>query len=222
MSGLPGIQGPSGERGERGERGLGGEAGLKGNAGKVGPRGPQGLRGMKGLQGVKGSKGGKGEVEKSNWKQCVWFRNDGKDSGLIQVMFIPSLPQSVIYRCFRQQICRFRKDHNNTALQVAYAGNLRVLCSSGECCSRLFFTFDGQECSGPMTIEGIVYGKPASDNPAHHRQIEGYCENIPAGDVTIEFNIGVCNKLTSTVYDGYTGWASVSRIMIKEVSSPQT
>ena len=25
------------------------------------------------------------DLLKSNWKQCVWKRNDGKDSGLIQV-----------------------------------------------------------------------------------------------------------------------------------------
>ena len=31
--------------------------------------------------------GGKDYVDllKSNWKQCVWKRNDGKESGLIQV-----------------------------------------------------------------------------------------------------------------------------------------
>ena len=72
-----------------------------------------------------------------------------------------------------------------------------------------------------MTIEGIVYGYPANDYPLRHRQIEGYCENIPAGQVTIGFNIGNCNKYTSTTYDGRTGFASVSRIMIAEVPPSQ-
>ena len=71
-----------------------------------------------------------------------------------------------------------------------------------------------------MTIEGVVYGQPANDNPHRHRQIEGYCENIPAGQVTIGFNFGNC-RYTSTMYDGYTGWISVSRIMIAEVPPSQ-
>ena len=47
------------------------------------------------MPGTQGSAGEKGEPEerghdyvdlvKSNWKQCVWKRKDGKDSGLIQV-----------------------------------------------------------------------------------------------------------------------------------------
>ena len=119
-----------------------------------------------------------------------------------------------------QQNCNFRKHDNNSALHVAYAGTLRVLCTRGTCCSRWYFTFNGNECSGPMTIEGVVYGGPANDNPHRHRQIEGYCENIPVGQVTIGFNIGNC-KYTSTTYDGSTGWQSVSRIMIAEVPPSQ-
>ena len=71
-----------------------------------------------------------------------------------------------------------------------------------------------------MTIEGIVRGDPANDNPHRHRQIEGYCENIPAGQVTIGFNIGKC-KGYSTTYDGWTGYLSASRIMIAEVPPSQ-
>ena len=43
----------------------------------------------RGLTGEKGEPGEKGndyvDLLKSNWKQCVWKRQDGKDSGLIQV-----------------------------------------------------------------------------------------------------------------------------------------
>ena len=65
-----------------------------------------------------------------------------------------------------------------------------------------------------MTIEGAVYGQPAN-NPHRHRQIEGYCENIQAGQVTIGFNIGNCRGYST--YDGYTEWESVSRVMIAEL-----
>ena len=70
-----------------------------------------------------------------------------------------------------------------------------------------------------MTIEGMVFGYPANDNPHHHTQIEGYCENIPAGQVTIRFYIGKCRRYST--YDGNTGWRSVSRIMIAEVPPSQ-
>ena len=72
-----------------------------------------------------------------------------------------------------------------------------------------------------MTIEGIVYNQLANASPHRHRQIEGYCENIPAGQVTIGFNIGNCNKWKSRTYDGSTGWHSPSRIMIAEVPLSQ-
>ena len=71
-----------------------------------------------------------------------------------------------------------------------------------------------------MTIEGVVYSR-LHDNLHRHRQMEGYCENIPAGQVTIGFNIGNCNKWSSKKFNGNTGWASVSRIMIAEVPPSQ-
>ena len=86
-----------------------------------------------------------------------------------------------------QQNCNFRKHGSNSALHVAYAGNLDIYCSSGACCSRWYFTFNGNECNGPMTIEGVVRGFPETDNSHRHRQIEGYCENFPAGQVTVAF-----------------------------------
>ncbi|XP_062511691.1 collagen triple helix repeat-containing protein 1-like isoform X2 [Corticium candelabrum] len=193
--GIKGEEGGKGEKGIKGERGLVGDVGGEGKAGERGPQGPRGI------EGVTGRKGEKGEAMTLNWKQCVWNRLDGKNSGLIQN-------------------CNFRKHDSNSALHVAYAGNLMVRCTSGDCCSRWYFTFNGNECSGPMTIEGLVYSR-LYDDPHRHRQIEGYCENIRAGQVTIGVNIGNCNKWTSRTYNGYTGWASVSRIMIAEVPPSQ-
>ncbi|XP_062503126.1 complement C1q and tumor necrosis factor-related protein 9B-like isoform X2 [Corticium candelabrum] len=109
--GMKGEEGRKGEKGIKGERGLVGDVGGKGNAGKIGPQGPGGIKGET------GRKGEKGEAMTLNWKQCVWYRNDDKDSGLIQN-------------------CNFRKHDSNSALHVAYAGNLMVGCSSGDCCSR--------------------------------------------------------------------------------------
>ena len=70
-----------------------------------------------------------------------------------------------------------------------------------------------------MTIEGIVYTLNSNEMPLRHRQIEGYCENISAGEVRVGFHIGQCSGYS--VADGHTGWKSVSRIMIAEVSPAQ-
>ena len=89
-------------------------------------------------------------------------------------------------------------------------------------CNRWYFKFNGSECSGPMTIEAAVYNDWSSGNPNlhRHRSFEGYCENIPQGVVRVELWIGQCIG-GWTLGDAYTGWESVSRIMIEEVSRPQ-
>ena len=89
-------------------------------------------------------------------------------------------------------------------------------------CNRWYFKFNGNECSGPMTIEAVVYNwwPSGSPNLYHHRSFEGYCENIPQGAVRVELWVGNCSG--ETLGDAYTGWNSVSRIMIEEVSGPQS
>ena len=122
------------------------------------------------------------------------------------------------------QECQFNKRSGNSALRVAYAGTLRVHCSSkGSCCSRWYFTFNGNECSGPMTIDGIVFSNQLRDDVHRHRQIEGYCENIPAGTIKVAFHVGNCLKWKNSenTYDAYTGWQSTSRIMIEETPPAQ-
>lgn len=76
VPGVPGVPGNSGKDGRRGEKG------------DVGPQGPVGPAGGH----------GKGEpttcgsdfvdlANKSNWKQCVWKRDDETDNGLIKVCY---------------------------------------------------------------------------------------------------------------------------------------
>jgi len=100
---------------------------------------------------------------------------------------------------------------------------MRVI-GSGKC-NRWFFKFNGNECSGPMTVEAVVYNYwPSSaenSNLLHHRSFEGYCENIPQGTVRVELWVGSCPS-GHTLGEAYTGWESVSRIMIEELSRPQS
>jgi hypothetical protein len=60
-----------------------------------GSHGRDGLPGSPGPAGAKGEPGERGsdyvDLVKSNWKQCVWKREDSKDTGLIQVGIISIL-----------------------------------------------------------------------------------------------------------------------------------
>ena len=120
------------------------------------------------------------------------------------------------------QECSFNKLASDTSLKVSFQRNMRVLGSTR--CSRWYFKFNRNECSGPMTIEARVYNDWSSGNTnieqLHHRSFEGYCENIPQGVVRVELWVGQCSG--QTLGDAYTGWSSVSRIMIEEVSRPQS
>ena len=95
---------------------------------------------------------------------------------------------------------------------------------TGVKCSRWFFKFNGNECSRPMTIEAVVFNNwPSSvGSPSllHHRSFEGYCVNVSQGAVTVQLWVGTCSGYS--VNDAYTGWNSVSRIIIEEVSRPQS
>ena len=66
-----------------GSPGIPGIPGVPGNPERDGTPGSRGPRGEKGEPGERGND--YVDLVKSNWKQCVWTRNDNKDSGLIQV-----------------------------------------------------------------------------------------------------------------------------------------
>ncbi|KAM7433708.1 Collagen triple helix repeat-containing protein 1 [Porites harrisoni] len=231
MPGIPGVPGPQGplgregakgqigDKGSQGMPGPRGDRGREGPPGKSGPPGMKGIKGEPGLEGIKGDpgivgnpgrKGEKGEsakasqasVPQTNWKQCVWKSNINTDSGKIKD-------------------CAFNKLKSNSALKVSFQGNMRV--NGDQKCNRWYFKFNGKECCGPMTIEAAVYNDWSSGNPNlhRHRSFEGYCENIPQGTVRVELWVGKCSS-GNALGDAYTGWESVSRIMIEEVSRPQS
>ena len=74
-----------------------------------------------------------------------------------------------------------------------------------------------------MTIDAVAYNYWPFGNAEllHHRSFEGYCENISQGAVRVELWVGQCSG-GYILGDARTGWNSVSRIMIEEVSRPQS
>ena len=120
------------------------------------------------------------------------------------------------------QDCSFNKLKSDTTIKVSFQGVMRVIGSNK--CNRWFFKFNGNECSGPMPIEAVVLNiwpsSAGNSNLHHNRSFKGYCENISQGTVRVELWVGSCPG--RTLGDAYNGWNSVSRIMIEEVSRPQS
>ena len=200
----------------------------------------KGEREAVGNPGRKGDKGEKGEsakasqstvVPQTNWKQCVWKSVSGTDNGKIKVIRIKIIQvtlhtvarlTTICFICLILfQDCSFNKLQSNSALRVLFQGNMGVY-GSGAKCNRWYFKFNGNESSGPMTIDAVVCNNWPSGNPnlLHHRSFEGYCENIPQGAVRVELWIG--RRSGKALSNAATGWNSVSRIMIEEVSWSQS
>ncbi|CAH3194554.1 unnamed protein product, partial [Porites evermanni] len=209
-AGSPGNHGPEGPTGPRGNKGDEGSRGKQGPKGDTGPSGSTGLPGSKGEQGARGiqcpqeNPGSTGALQ-SNWKQCV-FKNldNGQDTGLIKE-------------------CIFNKKSDKTALRVFWNGDFRVY-NCYRCCSRWYFTFNGAECSTPSAIDGIFIvwnDKNFVGNPHRPRHIEGICEKLRKGPVRVGFWVGKCVGTGYTGGDAATGFHSVSRIYVEEVSPPQ-
>ena len=73
-----------------------------------------------------------------------------------------------------------------------------------------------------MTIESITFNYwPGGLSNIHRNHFfESYCENLARGTVSVELWVGKCSGW-STAANAYTGWNSVSRIMIEEVPPSQ-
>ena len=124
-------------------------------------------------------------------------------------------PHSVTKK-LSQQTCDFKKCHENTALHVYYSGNIRV--TGDQVCNRWYFTFNDAECSSPGAIDAALYQAHGGNlNKHEHGHIEGFCHDIPAGNVKVEVRVGECVGTGQALGNAYTGFGSTSRIFIEEV-----
>ena len=66
-----------------------------------------------------------------------------------------------------------------------------------------------------------MYMRTGRNNTPHrHRHIEGHCNNIHKGKVRVGFRVGKCTT-GHKIADAATGWNSMSRIFIEEVTKAQ-
>ena len=117
-------------------------------------------------------------------------RTDHDHVEITSMLYIRLYVFTYLFHLLLFQDCSFNKLQSDTAIKVSFQGNMRVIGSSK--CNRWFFKFNGNECSGPMTIEAVVYNNWPSGNPnlLHHRSFEGYCENMQQGTVRVELWVG--------------------------------
>ena len=80
------MLGPKGDRGPEGPRGKSGEPGMMGIKGERGIVGNQGNKGVKGQKGASGAASPASAVPQTNWKQCVWKKDDDTNNGKIKVI----------------------------------------------------------------------------------------------------------------------------------------
>ena len=88
-----------------------------------------------------------------------------------------------------------------------------------DCYKRWFITFNGAECSGPMPIDAALGIRNKDEDNHRPGFIEDYCQNIHNCKIRVGINIGNCAAFGNS--NGNTGWNSVSRLIIEEVSRSQ-
>ena len=72
-----------------------------------------------------------------------------------------------------------------------------------------------------MPVDTLVYSGGAW-NIIRPTTIEGYCSGIYKGSVNVALNVGPCGSgFSGKLGNSYTGWNSVSRIIVQEVDPPQ-
>ncbi|KAI0237160.1 hypothetical protein LSAT2_012378 [Lamellibrachia satsuma] len=118
--------------------------------------------------------------------------------------------------------CVLVKKRDDTVLRVVWNGLLRLSNTGPKLASvrRWFFTFNGQECKEPNTIDTQIFAD--SNNIDIHRQayVEGYCRGIPAGYVNVGWNVGDILSWRQAQYNvgnPWTGWVATVRIIVEEI-----
>ena len=106
---------------------------------------------------------------------------------------------------------------SDNIVQLYYCVN--VLTNS-ECCGRWFITFNGEECTDPAPIDGVVHSFNASTVNIHRSStITGLCSGTTSGPLTGNTRYSVLLNLENCGTEdvnAYTGLESVTSMIIEE------
>ena len=90
--------------------------------------------------------------------------------------------------------------------------SLRVVCQGT-------IYFNGAGCSGALHIDVAIWIRNKDEGIHRPGAIKGYCDNIHKGKIRVGINIGNCPGYGNS--NGYTGWMSLSCLIIEEVPQSQ-
>ncbi|XP_065888407.1 uncharacterized protein [Dysidea avara] len=143
------------------------------------------------------------------WHHCVVpDLNDPRDNGTIN-----------------DTECSFTKKGNDTDIMVSWDGSVRVL-HCNECCGRWFITFNGEECSNPAPIDGVVHSFNASIVNIHrYSTITGVCRGTQSGSFVKGMNYSVVLNLENCGNENlnaFTGLEGVTVMYIEEWPQPRS
>jgi hypothetical protein len=73
-----------------------------------------------------------------------------------------------------------------------------------------------------LSLATVIYANGVSSLNLHRPgTLDGFCNNIPKGKVTVGLSVGNCKNWSHDEGDAYTCWNSVCRLIIEEIPSMQ-
>ena len=86
-----------------------------------------------------------------------------------------------------------------------------------ECCARWFITFNGEECTEPAAIDGVIHSLNAADVNIHRSStITGLCSGTRSGPLmgntrySVLLNLEKCGEEDINAYTGLEGVTSMT------------
>ncbi|XP_013417808.1 collagen triple helix repeat-containing protein 1-like [Lingula anatina] len=111
----------------------------------------------------------------------------------------------------------YSKKFGASGLNVLWSGSAQEMYAPYGC-SRWYFTFNDSECSNPGKIESIKLNRYYESNKVVYYNspftVQGTCQGISAGDVTVALKVGSCANYSAQ--ETLTSWGTKTSLMIEE------
>lgn len=118
------------------------------------------------------------------------------------------------------QSCNISMVRSDTYLKLTWDGNMRITrCQA--CCMRWLFLIDGDDCTEPGPVDALLY-QSANYHLLRPSYFSGICQQagdrpLSGGYHIVQLRVQDCPGFNGFVYDAYTGFNSISRILVEEV-----